>query len=71
MEVIERIVLETCNDKDAAEELNASEVNKFMEEVSDASTVDEVGIYMKNIEINQTMKKRKSRDICLRKSLEL
>ena len=42
-----------------------------MEEVSDASTVDEVGIYIKNIEINQTMKKRKSRDICLRKSLEL
>ena len=66
--MIKKKVPETCNDEGAVEELNTSEVNKFMEERNDASTVDKLEIYRENIEINQ---KVKSRDACLSKFWEL
>lgn len=66
--MIKKKVPETCSDEGAVEELNTSEVNKFMEERNDASTVDKLEIYRENTEINQ---KVKSRDACLSKFWEL
>lgn len=55
MEMIKKRVLETRNDEDVTEELNSSKITKFMEEVNDVFTIDEVEIYRTNIGINQIM----------------